>query len=159
MSAHENKAVVQRVIEDIFNQGQVALFDELYASSFVDTPLWPDPRRPRSMPALEGRELIKAGDAMLRAAMPDLRTTIEAIVAEGDTVMVCTSTRGTHTGRPFFDVPATGRELRWTSFALYRLAEGKIVEERYLWDRLGVFQQLGVLPNQDEMQNMLSGQP
>jgi len=69
-----------------------------------------------------------------------------------------TTAQGTHTGGPFFDVAPTGKRVRWTSIVISRIADGKIVEERTLWDRLGAFQQLGVVPDQDAlMRAMRSG--
>jgi hypothetical protein len=46
--------------------------------------------------------------------------------------------------------------LQWTDFFIYRLVNGKIVEDRWLWDRLGVWQQLGIVPDQDALQRRLS---
>jgi predicted ester cyclase len=151
MVAEENKAVI-RHLNDEMNRGNLDVIDEVFADSYVSTPLWPDPRRPEGITAANDIELLRQGIAMGRAALPDLTTTIEAITAEGDTVMVCTTTRGTHTGGAFFDVPPTGKQLQWTSFSIYHLVSGKIVEQRWLWDRLGVWQQLGVLPDQDALQ-------
>ena len=155
MSADQNKALVTRAITELNNRGNTAVIDDLFAESFTSTPLWPNPTRPASMGTPAGREVPKAGVTMMRAALPDLTVTIDTIVAEGDTVMVCTTTRGTHTGGPFFDLPASGKALQWTTFAIYRIADGKIVEERWLWDRLGAFQQLGIAPSQAELRQRM----
>ena len=45
--------------------------------------------------------------------------------------------------------------MQWTTFSIYRIAGGKIVEQRWLWDRLGAFQQLGVIPGQDDLQQQM----
>ena len=66
-------------------------------------------------------------------------------------MVLCATSRCTHTGGTFFDLAPTGKNVQWTSFHIYRFAGGKVVEERWLWDRLGAFQQLGVLPSQDEL--------
>jgi len=151
MSAEENKALVRRVIEEAQNQGNAAVVDEIFASTCVVTPLWPNAMRPSSLATVEGVELVKAGSTMMRAALPDAMTTIEAMSAEGDTVIVCTTTKGTHTGGAFFDIAPSGKTVQWITFSIYRIADGKVVEQRWLWDRLGAFQQLGVLPSQDEL--------
>jgi predicted ester cyclase len=156
MVLDDNKAIVRRVIEEVMNHGNVALVDQLFASTYVTTPLWPDPRRPRSMTGVPEIQAFRQGIAMTRAAFPDIRISIDEMIAEGDTVMVCTTTRGTHTGGDFFESPPTGKAVQWTTFSIYRLADGKIVEDRWLWDRLGVWQQLGVLPGQDALQQQRS---
>ena len=68
-----------------------------------------------------------------------------AVVADGDTVAIRYTMRGTHQGS-FAGVPATGKTVVAQSMAFYRLAGGKIVEERAQLDMLGVLQQLGAVP-------------
>jgi predicted ester cyclase len=150
MAAEENKAVIRR-LNDEMNRGNLDVIDQVFAGTFVSIALWPEPRMPQGITATSELERIRQGTAMFRAALPDITTTIEAMTAEGDTVMVCTSTQGTHSGAPFLGVLPTGQRLQWTSFDIYRLANGKIVEVRSLWDRLGVWQQLGVVPGQDAL--------
>jgi predicted ester cyclase len=155
MSPEENKALVRRLVEEVQNRGNMTAIDEIVADTFVKTPLWPNPRRPSSMTTADAPAGVRAGVAMMRTALLDLTTTIDAMTAEGNTVMICTTTRGTHTGGPFFDLPPRGQPVEWTTFAIYRIAGGKIVEQRWLWDRLGAFQQLGVLPSQDELRQKM----
>jgi predicted ester cyclase len=150
MTVEENKAVIRRYFDEM-NRGNLDVLDEVFAASYVSTPLWPEPRYPKGITATNEHERIRQGAAMFRTALPDATTTIEAMTAEGDTVMVCTTTRGTHSGGAFLGVPPTGKQLHWTSFGIYRLANGTILEDRWLWDRLGVWQQLGVLPDQDAL--------
>jgi predicted ester cyclase len=104
--------------------------------------------RPSALGTVAGRAALKAGINMMRTAMPDATRSIDEIVAEGDIVMVCSTLRGTHTGGPWFDLPASGTAVQWASVAIYPIAAGKLVEERVLWDRLGAFQQLGLVPSQ-----------
>ena len=156
MSAEDNKAIVQRLNDEVLNRGNLEVIDQLIADTYVSTPLWPDPRTPSAITATDDRQMLRQGNIMVRTALPDVTTTIEAMTAEGDTVIVCSTTRGTHTGGDFFDIPPTGKQLQWTTFSIFRLANGKIVEQRWLWDRLGVWQQLGVLPGQDALQQQRS---
>jgi predicted ester cyclase len=150
MSVEENKAIIRRFFDEM-NRGNLEVIDKVIAATYVSTALWPEPRVPDGITATDERGRIRQFTAMVRAAMPDITTTIEAMTAEGDTVLVCTSTRGTHTGDAFMGVPPAGKPLQWISFGIYRLAGGQIVEDRYLWDRLGVWQQLGVVPDQDAL--------
>jgi predicted ester cyclase len=150
MAAEENMAVVRRLVEAM-DRGNLEVIDEVVADTYVSTALWPEPRIPQDITGTTDLERLRQGAAMIHAALPDIATTIEAMTAEGNIVLVCTTTRGTHTGGAFMGVPPTGKPLQWTSFSISRLANGKIVEDRWLWDRLGVWQQLGMLPDQDAL--------
>ena len=78
-------------------------------------------------------------------AAPDLRVTIEDLVAEDDKVGVRRSYEGTHRGE-LLGIPATGKPVRVGSISIFRLAEGRIVEIWEQLDLLFLMQQLGVLP-------------
>jgi predicted ester cyclase len=84
--------------------------------------------------------------AMLRGfvgALPDLTATEQDLVAEGDTVVVRYVVEATHKG-DLMGIPATGRRVRWDAFDLYRVADGKIVEEWAGDDLLAFIHNLGV---------------
>ena len=87
MSAEENKALARRVIEEMFNKGNLDVADELIAPEYVDH----DPAMPEDVRGPEGfKEYVRA----YRAGGSDLHVRIEAQVAEGDLV----ATRWTATG-------------------------------------------------------------
>ncbi len=74
-------------------------------------------------------------------AFPDLRHTIEDIIADGDKVVLRLSDYGTHRGE-FMDIPPTGKEIQWPVTSIYRLSDG-IVEEVWIeLDVLSILQQL-----------------
>jgi predicted ester cyclase len=78
-------------------------------------------------------------------AMPDMRFTIEELLADGDIVVARFTIHGTHTGA-FQGLPTTGAAATASGIAIYRLAGGKIVEQWLEYDRLGMLQQIGVIP-------------
>ena len=82
---------------------------------------------------------------MLFTAFPDLHFTIEDMIAEGDTVVVRYTTRGTHHGN-FRGIPSTGKQVSGTAMFIDRLVNGKAVEQWSNGDDLGLLQQLGVIP-------------
>jgi steroid delta-isomerase-like uncharacterized protein len=92
-----------------------------------------------------GRDAYLAVVAANRVAFPGLVWTVDDMMADGDTVAIRYTMRGTHQGS-FAGVPATGKAVVAQSMAFYRLAGGKIVEERTQLDMLGVLQQLGAVP-------------
>jgi steroid delta-isomerase-like uncharacterized protein len=133
--SEQNKAHIRRVIEEVYNRGDLALVDEVAASDLI---IHAGPQD------IRGREGAKQYVAALRAGFPDLRFTIEDQVAEGDTVVTRWTARGTHAGE-FQGVPATGREIRITGTDIDRIVGGKVTECWAHLDELGLMRQLGVV--------------
>jgi predicted SnoaL-like aldol condensation-catalyzing enzyme len=79
MSIEENKALARRVIEEMFNNGNLDVADELIAPDYVDH----DPAMPED---IHGPEGFKEYVSVYRSAFPDLHIQIEDQVAEGDKV-------------------------------------------------------------------------
>jgi steroid delta-isomerase-like uncharacterized protein len=82
---------------------------------------------------------------MMRGGFPDIRWTIEEMVAEGDKVAARFTMRGTHLGT-FFGTPSTGKKIAVQALNIYRLSGGQIVEETSQPDLLGLLQQIGAVP-------------
>ena len=142
MSAEENKAVSRRVAEEVFNGGNVDLADELYAPDYV----LHDPSLPED---LHGPEGIKRYVAMTLGAFPDIRVAVEDQVAEGDKVVSRWTATGTHTG-DLMGIPPTGRRVEISGVTINRFSGGKIAEDWYQSDDLGMMQQLGVVPSGEQ---------
>ena len=140
MSVEENKAVVRRFFEEVFNQKQPELLEELLADGVVDhnKVIFTEPDAPGGM---------AEGVRMLLIAFPDLQTSVKHQVGEDDYVSVHLMMAGTNTGSyPRVPEP-TGRPTEWESMVLFRMEEGKIAE---LWgtsDRMGMLTKLGILPD------------
>jgi len=137
MSRDEHKAIIREHLDVLFNQHRVDRTDETVAPDYID-------HAPMSgqAPGLEG---AKQKWAMYLAGAPDVRITIAEMVAEGDMVAVRWLGEGTHLGE-LFGVPPTGKRIHVEGISIYRLAEGKIAEQREQWDRLELMRQLGVAP-------------
>jgi predicted ester cyclase len=89
----------------------------------------------------QGIEQVK----MFQNAIPDLVHNIEEIFAVGDKVILRFIGRGTHTGDiEEMGIHATGKTVEVSSIAIYRIENGKVVEERQEADMLGFMQQLGM---------------
>jgi steroid delta-isomerase-like uncharacterized protein len=138
MSTEQNKATVRAWVEAAWNQGNLSMADGLYAADYV----YHDPASPTEVRGVEG---IKGLVTMYRTAMPDLRFTIEDMIAEGDKVVWRWTVRGTHRG-PLMGIPATGRSGTVTGIIITRFANGKWQEDYNNWDTLGMLQQFGVIP-------------
>jgi predicted ester cyclase len=90
-------------------------------------------------------DAIKANISVYLAAFSNMALTIDEQVAEGDSVVPRVTASGTFTG-PLGDVQPTGKDLSLTITALMHIRDGRIVEEWELYDRLGMLQQIGVMP-------------
>jgi steroid delta-isomerase-like uncharacterized protein len=139
MPTEQNKELVTRMIEEIFNRGNVDKADEFLASDFVEREVLPPGLPP-------GREGVKQLAIMMRSAFPDLKGTIEDAVAEGDKVVVRWTCAGTHSGSEFMGVPPTGKKVSVEVIDVIRIADGKFVEHWGLMDNTALMQQLGVMP-------------
>ena len=139
MSAEENKAVVRREMEELFNHtGNLDVADEIIDPNYASY-------EPTSGET-RGIEEAKQFAATYREAFPDLENTIEDMVAEGDKVVVRFRARGTHQGETEAFGPPTGKRMEITGITIKRLSEGKIVEAWTNFDALGMMQQLGLIP-------------
>jgi steroid delta-isomerase-like uncharacterized protein len=138
MSTEQNKSIVRRWVEEGWNKGNVGVVDQLYAPDVVQH----DPGSPA--PVTSSAALKQYVGAYL-SAMPDLRCTIDDLVAEGDKVLWRFTSYGTQTGA-LMNIPPSGKAGVMTGMVLFRLADGKIVEVWVNYDLLGLLQQLGVLP-------------
>ena len=131
-----NKAVLRRFLDEGFGKGNPAVVDELIADNFVD-----HSPAPNGSPDKAG---VKQTIKMFRSAFPDLRVTVEGIMAEGDVVAVRVVSHGTHKG-DLMGIAPTGRAVTMNEQHWVRFANGQIVEHWGVEDNLGMMQQLGVV--------------
>jgi predicted ester cyclase len=142
MSAQENRIVVRREFEEIFSQGgNLDAAEEIYAPNYVGhEPTFGD---------VHGVEGAKQFAATYRQAFPDIQTTMEDQVAEGDKVVSRFTARGTHQGESEDFGPPTGNRIEVTGITIEQFSEeGKIVKDWTNFDALGLMQQLGLVPEQ-----------
>ena len=114
-----NRAVVARYIEDFKNQQKFLVFPQLFAADF---------RHHFNFPALLNtmETFISVGQNFL-AAFPDVKVEIKDLLVDGTYVVEHNQVRATHKGT-FAGIKATGRAVNWTETHIYRLKDGKIVE-------------------------------
>ena len=127
-----NVAIVRRVV-DVFNSGDLAVFDELIAADYVNHDAPPG--------AVQGREGRKQVVAMFRGAFPDLRSTVLDVVADRDKVVVRANMQGTQNGT-FMGRPPSGRAVSVTAIDIYRISDGQIAERWGVMDMLALMRQI-----------------
>ena len=127
MSTEENKAVVRRFIEEVFNKGNMAVADEVLTSNYV--------YHSNMMGDIKGPEGFKQFGTTIRTIFPDLHVTINDMVAEGEMVAYYFTLTGTFKGE-FRGIAPTGRQINIPEAHFVRFEGGKEVEETPFWDSL-----------------------
>ena len=135
MSA-ENKAVFQQFVDGMNNK-DIDKIEQIMPPDFVD-----HDQPPGQKPGPQGRRETMQ---MFFDSFPDLKVSINQIVAEGDLVSAAMTTEGTQTG-VFMGIPASDKKISITEMHMVRVADGKVVEHWGVTDAMGMMQQLGVMP-------------
>lgn len=125
MSAEENKALVRREQEELWNHtGNLDAAEELFAPEQADA--------------------ARQEAAEFRRGFPDVVSTIEDLIAEGEKVVARWRSRATHQGE-YMGIPPTGKEVEFTGISVYRIERGKIAESWNVEDKLGLLRQIGAV--------------
>jgi predicted ester cyclase len=155
MSTEDNKAIVRRMYEEVWNKGNVDAVDELCAWSYVN---WLASTNHSSAPGriLPSRYDAKQFISQLLAAFPDLHVLIDFQVAEEDLVVTHGAIRGTHKGEyndlEFKGIPPTGNQVIWTFTSIESVNSGKIQQSRLNDDSVSRLQQIGAIPTPGKAQ-------
>jgi steroid delta-isomerase-like uncharacterized protein len=135
--AEDNRAVADRMTEEVFRQGHTEVVEELVAEDFVEH---------NPMPGFgSDREGLKQFVTTLREAFPDFDIRIEDQLADGDKVVTRLTWRGTHTGE-YSGLPPTGRRVEVQALTVFHFRDGKVFQNWTVIDQFGLFRQLGALP-------------
>ena len=135
MERTSNEALYRRLIEEGFNQGNLAVVDEIVSPDAIE--------HQRGMKP--GQEGVKGTIRYLRNAFPDFSLTIEELVVNGDKVWARQKGGGTNLGS-FLGRPPTGLAMKTDVFDVCRFEDGKMVEHWGVPDQLGALQRLGHIP-------------
>jgi steroid delta-isomerase-like uncharacterized protein len=141
MTTEQHKAALRRIYDEVLEKGNLSVVDELIGSNYVF-------HGPGGM-ELKGPDGFKEFVKNLRKAFPDLRVTADDMVAEGNEVAHRGTLRGTQKGE-FMGIPATGRRISLSMTAISRFDDGHEVEAWEFPDTAGMYQQLGVSPQDQE---------
>jgi predicted ester cyclase len=138
MSAEENKAKERRVVEEALNRGNLNVLDDTLSTDFV----YHGPGGTE----IKGLEEYRNFLTSLRAMYPDIHVEIKNIIAEGDLVATRTVCTYTFTGK-VGDMKPTGNKVMMMGSILDRFDDSKLVETWEFYDRLDLYQQLGLIPD------------
>lgn len=137
MSAETHLSLI-RALHGIWSTGDLSRLEAIYAPDF--TAYWP-PSAER--PVRRGLDGVRFGVRAVRDAFPDWVETIADIFAAGDRVASRCVCQGTHLG-PFAGAPPTGRRIEVHDISIFRIAEGRVVEQWCMIDEVGRLRQLAV---------------
>jgi len=138
MSSAENKSIIQRLVEGL-NDKDPSIIDAVYSTKYVGH----DPDRPTGSRGIEDMRQVMA--VVHGKVFPDAHYMTEALVAEGDMVVWHWLFRATHSAE-LQGILAIGKKVAFGGVNIFRLANGKIVEDWVYRDSVGLMRQLGALP-------------
>ena len=124
MTEEANKALIRRVFEEVIPAGDPASMRELMDPDFLDH----DPLPGQPAGGAGGEYVVST----MHTAHPDLRFTIDDLVAEADRVTIRWTLRGTNTG-PLLGRPPTGQPVELAAIVIFRIAAGRIAERWAGW--------------------------
>jgi steroid delta-isomerase-like uncharacterized protein len=136
LGTSENVAAFHQFIEEGPNRGNLEAIGDLVSSDcryFM----------PGGSEPAEGPEGVKQVITAFRAAFPDLHVEVDEVTADGDVVMARVTPTGTHQGE-LMGVPPTGRTVTWVVSHCARFSDGRMIEDRIVFDRAHLMEQLGV---------------
>ena len=133
----QNKAVVRRLFDEVWNGGNLDVIPELYGTDFVAH------YRP-PVDFGEGLDGVRAAVQRMRTAFPDYHEEVRLLIAEGEFVVAWFTVTGTHEG-DLGHAPPTGKRFEIEEIAIFRLRDGKVVEQRGIPESWLLRQQLGLL--------------
>jgi steroid delta-isomerase-like uncharacterized protein len=128
-----NKEIIRKLYEESLNKRNLELLHDLIAVDYV------------GVRGAKGPASFEDPIAALIKAFPDIHWKLEALIGEGDQVVVEWKWQGTHTNQ-FTGFPATNKLISNDGMAIFELKNGKIIASHVQTDRLGFLQALEVLP-------------
>ena len=140
--SEQNKSVMCRAVNEVWNGENFSAVNELVASDVVLHLAKPGEE-------IYGPEGVSRFYAGLHAAFPDIHFSIEDQIASGDKVVTRWNCHGTHKGE-FHGISPTGNPIFITGIDIDRIADGKVVECWPVMDELGMLQQLGAVPELEQ---------
>jgi steroid delta-isomerase-like uncharacterized protein len=138
VSTDQHKALLRRLYDEVFTQGNIDVLDEIVAEHAVEH---------KGLPGIEatGREGVWQLASAFRRAFPDLTFEVHDLIAEGDKVVGHVTIHGTHEGE-LVGIPPTGRRVSVAAIDIVRAEGGKLAEHWGVTDNLAMLQQLGIIP-------------
>ena len=137
MVANENEALIRRVIE-LINERDLDTAFEYYTEDYV----YHGPGGQE----LRGRDGIRGLWKIFLDAFPDLESSVDDMIQEGDKLALRWTVTGTHTGE-FLGIPPTNKTIKLPITEVFKIADGQLVEAWDQYDRMHLMEQIGAAPS------------
>jgi steroid delta-isomerase-like uncharacterized protein len=135
----ENESLVRRYYEEVWNQGHIDVFDEVWGpAAIIDPPVSPQ----------LNRDELRARILEFRGAFPDLRADVQFVLTEEDAVVVGVVRTGTHRGA-FDGIPPTGLTAEWSALEMLRIECGQLVAYWIEANGLDLRRDLGIITEEE----------
>lgn len=131
IARQEQKAVVERLYAQVINQKDLSVLGEIYATGVID-----------HESGENGTQAVEASLTELLTGFPDLQTTVDLWVSEGNLITTRVTFTGTHEGE-WAGVAATGKSVTWSQIDIHRVENGQITESWHSVPTGDILQQLG----------------
>jgi predicted ester cyclase len=136
MSSEQLAMLVHRMYTAL-DAGDLAAVPELFDPAWRNNDL--------ALPPMAGHDGARQLITILKSAFPDFHTTVDQVLVEGNLAAARLTHRGTHLG-PFMGIPPTRRQATITATGIFRIQDGRLIENQVIFDALGLLRQLGVVP-------------
>jgi steroid delta-isomerase-like uncharacterized protein len=134
----ENKQLVRKFFNDLWNKGNLDVADEIIATNYVH-------HDPASPDFGKGPQGIKQTVTLYRNAFPDVQFTIDHMIDADEYVTTRYTATGTHKGE-LRGIAPTYKPGKVEGIVINHISRGRIAESWVMWDALGLMEQLGVVP-------------
>lgn len=132
----QNKRTIERLYEEVVNQGRLEVLDEICQPDHVEHNPFPD--------QLQGVEGLKQRASMVRAAF-NPTFTLEHVIADGDKVAVMWTNRGTDSAG-WMGMPPSGKSFAVQGVDIHLFRDGRLAEHWDVVDVYGMLVQTGAIP-------------
>jgi len=134
----KNKQIVRQFYEDGWNNRNFEIVRQTHAENWCHH----DNSNPNDIGGGPEGNINRMKE--LVQSFPDLKFTIEEMVAEDDKVVIRFAASGTQKGQ-FGPLPPTGKQVKMSGYITHRIENGQIIEDWVVRDTYGLMMQLGVI--------------
>jgi steroid delta-isomerase-like uncharacterized protein len=137
LSTETNKAIIRRMIKQVWNERRVDLIEEFYTETVIQHLV--------GIASKPEAESVRRAVSMLLDAYPDLQHTIDDEIAKDDKVVHRWTMTSTESGE-LNGAPAAGKGVIQSGVTIFHLSNARVDEFWWFTDNPKLMQQLGVIP-------------
>ena len=136
MPAEENKKLIEKIFNEVINERNFDKLDQIFAPNYVNYGI------PNSKPGPDGfKEILQ----QFLDAYPDMKITIEHLIAEGNMVATSGYWTGTNKGS-FMGAAPSNKPVKVSYIDLWKIENSKCIENWVQMDMIGMMMQTGAMP-------------